>query len=72
MTCDDIIRWAKQSGWKRVGHNPDSGPEFPVLIENLERFAALVAAEKDAEIARLRASQCECQRIGETLRSDVD
>ena len=54
MTRDDIIRWAKEAGWKRVGRNPDTGPEFPVLIGNLERFATLVAAEKDKEIARLR------------------
>lgn len=49
MTRENIIRWAKEAGWKRVGHNPDTGPEFPVLIGNLKRFAALVAAaERDA------------------------
>lgn len=41
MTRDDVICMAKESGWKRVGHNPDTGPEFPVLIGNLERFAKL-------------------------------
>lgn len=44
MTRDDIIRMAKEAGWQRVGRNPETGPEFPVLVERLERFAALVAA----------------------------
>ena len=54
MTRDDIIRMAKEAGWKRVGRNPETGPEFPVLIGNLERFAALVAAPLEEEIKRLR------------------
>ena len=53
MTRDDIICWAKESGWKRVGHNPDTGPEFPVLIGNLERFASLVAAAEREACAKL-------------------
>ncbi len=49
MTRDDIIRMAKEAGWKRVGRNPETGPEFPILIGNLERFASLViAAEREA------------------------
>ena len=52
MTRDDIIRWAKEAGWKRVGHNPDTGPAFPVLIGNLERFAALVAAQETEACVR--------------------
>jgi hypothetical protein len=49
MTRDDIILLAKESGWKRVGHNPETGSAFPVLVERLERFAALVAAaEREA------------------------
>jgi hypothetical protein len=49
MTRDDIIRMAKESGWNRVGHNPETGPAFPVLVERLQRFAALVAeAEREA------------------------
>ena len=59
MNRDDIIRWAKQSGWKRVGHNPDTGPEFPVLIGNLERFAALVAAAEREACAKV----CEARKI---------
>ena len=58
MTRDDIIRWAKESGWKRVGHNPDTGPEFPVLIGNLERFASLVAAEKEQQMIRDGYRKC--------------
>ena len=42
MTRDDIIRWAKEAGWKRVGRNSyETGHEFPVLIGMLERFAEL-------------------------------
>ena len=68
MTRDDIIRMAKEAGWKRVGHNPETGPEFPVLIGNFERFAALVAAEKDKEIAALRE---EIAALKEERRSDM-
>ena len=39
-----MIRMAKEAGWSRTGRNPETGPEFPVLIDRLERFAALVAA----------------------------
>jgi len=44
MNRDDMIRMAKEAGWSRTGRNPETGPEFPVLIDRLERFAALVAA----------------------------
>ena len=47
MTRDNIIRMAKEAGWKRVDH-----PAFPVLVERIERFAALVAAaEREACVA---------------------
>jgi hypothetical protein len=62
MTHDDIIRMAKEAGWKRVGHNPETGPAFPVLVERLERFAALVAAaEREA-----------CAEICESLITEGD
>ena len=61
MTRDDIIRMAKEAGWKRVGRNPETGPEFPVLIGNLERFAALVAAHEREECAKV--CEAEGQRI---------
>ena len=56
MTRDDIIRMAKEAGWKRVGRNPETGPEFPVLIGNLERFAALVAAAEREACAKVAGS----------------
>ena len=58
MTRDDIIRMAKEAGWERVGRNPETGPEFPVLIGRLERFAALVAAEKEQQMIRDGWRQC--------------
>lgn len=56
MTRDDIIRMAKEAGWKRVGRNPETGPEFPILIGNLERFAALVAAAEREACAKVAES----------------
>lgn len=53
MTRGDIIRMAKWAGWKRIGRNPETGPEFPVLIGNLERFAALVAAAEREACAKV-------------------
>ena len=59
MTSDDIIRMAREAGLGTVlCHNSVEGDR--VWIEGadwhdeLERFAALVAAEKDKEIERLR------------------
>jgi hypothetical protein len=53
MTRDDIIRLAKEAGWTRVGHNPETGPAFPVLVERLQRFAALVAAAEREACAKI-------------------
>jgi hypothetical protein len=53
MTRDDIIRMAKEAGWSRTGRNPETGPEFPVLIDRLERFAALVAAAEREACAKV-------------------
>ena len=80
MTSDDIIRWAKEAGWKRVGRNPDTGPEFPVLIGNLERFAALVAAEKEAQMTRDGWRRCaegqkttqSCGLLEEAVKAERD
>ena len=66
MTRDDIIRMAKEAGWQRVGRNPETGPEFPVLIGNLERFAALVAA------AEREACAVVCERLPETFKIAAD
>lgn len=51
MNNEDIIRMAKEAGCVRPNHvlNP-----WSVSTEELERFAALVAAEKDKEIERLQ------------------
>ena len=73
MTRDDIIRMAKQAGWKRVGRNPETGPEFPVLIGNLERFAALVAsAEKEliAQWVESWGNDLTIKEIVEGIRTD--
>ena len=56
MTRDDIIRMAKEAGWSRTGRNPETGPEFPVLIDRLERFAALVAAAEREACAKVAES----------------
>ena len=57
MTRDDIIRMAKEAGFNQIlatttGANVWIDDGF--YVEELERFAALVAAEKDEEIARLQ------------------
>jgi hypothetical protein len=66
MTRDDIIRMAKKAGWKRVGRNPETGPEFPVLVNRLERFAALVAAAEREACAEV------CEKLPETFRIVAD
>jgi hypothetical protein len=50
MTRDDIIRLAREAGWKPLGENPKT--EFTFFLDNLERFAALVAA---AERERMKS-----------------
>ena len=52
MTRDDIIRLAREAGWKPLGENQKT--EFTFFLDNLERFAALVAAPLEEEIKRLR------------------
>jgi hypothetical protein len=57
MTCDDIIKLALEAGfckdsngiYSRRAVTPDSD-----LLPSLAHFAALVTAEKDKEIERLR------------------
>lgn len=57
MTRDDIIRLAREAGFIRVvaTHADGSLTTTVAPIEELEHFAALVAAEKDKEIELLRA-----------------
>lgn len=57
MTRDDIIRMAKEAGWRRTGRNPETGPEFPVLIDRLERFAVLVAAAEREACVKIWADE---------------
>jgi|LakMenEpi03Aug12_release.lakeMendotaPanAssembly.Ray.scaffolds.fasta_scaffold84698_11 hypothetical protein len=54
MTRDDIIRMAREAG---LADSPeDYNPYWTAdSIEDLERFAALVAAAERAEVERLRA-----------------
>lgn len=47
MTRDDIIRMLQECGFGTLA-------DHPIMTENMMRFAALVAAEKDKEIERLR------------------
>ena len=67
MNRDDIIRMAKEAGWKRVGRNPETGPEFPILIGNLERFAALVAAAEREKVAAWMRSKSYATGHGDTV-----
>ena len=48
MTRDDVIRMAKESGWTSCAND---------IYPPLERFAALVAAAKDAEHQQTLALQ---------------
>jgi hypothetical protein len=52
MTRDDIIRMAEETG---INWDLGKGPFFYFTTNGIERFAALVAAEKDKEIELLRA-----------------
>ena len=65
MTRDDIIHMAKEAGWERVGRNPETGPEFPILIGNLERFASLVIAAEREACAKV------CDQLSWKLNDDI-
>ena len=47
MTRDDIIRMLQECGFGTLA-------DHPIMTENMMRFAALIAAEKDKEIKRLQ------------------
>jgi hypothetical protein len=61
MTRDDIIRLAREAGWKPLGENPKT--EFTFFLDNLERFAALVAAaeRKSMDLNAIHTCHAECQ-----------
>jgi hypothetical protein len=54
MTRDDIIRLARESGGADITSHGWTSWVGVHSTEFLERFAALIAAEKDKEIERLR------------------
>jgi hypothetical protein len=56
MTREDIIRLAREAGMERVVKEHSDGTRTVELPhpDLLARFAALVAAEKDKEIERLK------------------
>lgn len=72
MNRDDIIRMLTEVGlWQIL--------EIRALLPYLERFAALVAAEKDKEIAALKeerhrdmAEICSLRESEESLREEVE
>ena len=56
MTRDDIIRMAQEAGFEieKTLYGPVPCVDGRGIDDRLERFAALVAAEKDKEIKRLQ------------------
>ena len=57
MTRDDIIRMAKEAGFNQIlatNAGADVWIDDGFYVEEMERFAALIAAEKDKEIKRLQ------------------
>ncbi len=58
MNRDDIIRMAREAGWTGI-YSEWSSPterisiEIPVTMEQIERFAALVAAAEREECAKV-------------------
>ena len=64
MNTEDIIRMAREAGLHRHQHNLMSNPvqyrfSYDGYEENLERFAALVAAAAKAEEREACAKVCE-------------
>ena len=65
MTREDIIRMAREAGWSGIytqWREPDGSPDWtpvkesltvPVTMEQIERFAALVAAAERQKSLRL-------------------
>jgi hypothetical protein len=64
MTREDVIRMAREAGWSGIymqWREPDGSPDWmpvkesltvPVTMEQIERFAALVAAAEREKVAR--------------------
>lgn len=64
MTRDDIIRMAKEAGYKPLVPRAFADDLQEIFIQ---KFAALVVAEKDREIERLREALKESVELIETL-----
>ena len=72
MTRDDIIRMAREAGFMVVSEGePETGAWYECFTEEIERFAALVAARAlegsyDEMIALVRAAEREaCAKVCE-------
>ena len=70
MARDDIIRMAREAGGADITSHGWTSWVGVHSTEFLERFAALVAAEKDKEIARLREENVYLKEVYEDLVED--
>jgi len=69
MTRDDIIRMAKEAGFNQIlatNTGADVWIDDGFYVEEMERFAALVAAEKDKEIEQMQVALTEAHAVRET------
>ena len=65
MIRDDIIRMARCAGFEQLG--PDI-EDWVCFTEEIERFAALVAAAEREECAKV----CEARYMGDNNREDME
>ena len=70
---DDIIRMAREAGWSGIYTQWISGTEhktlpIPVTMEELSRFAALVAAQEREACAAV----CDARYMGDNNREDME
>ena len=70
MTRDNIIRMAREAGGADITSHGWTSWVGTHSTEFLERFAALVAAEKDKEIVRLREENVYLKEVYENLVED--
>ena len=76
MNRDDIIRMAREAGWSGIytqWREPDGSPDWtpvkesltvPVTMEQIERFAALVAAHEREVCAKVADEQAQDEPYG--------
>jgi hypothetical protein len=70
---DDIIRMAREAGWSGIYTQWISGTEhktlpIPVTMEELSRFANLVAAQEREACAAV----CDARYMGDNNREDME